>query len=59
MGLAGSVDRFLLLKNPPRGSLFHKCWGCFGGFLELRGHFFDILVSRGRLSTSLVPGGGV
>ena len=30
-----------------------------GGFLDLECHFLDILVSRGRLSTCLVPWGGL
>ena len=53
------VGSFFLLQNPPLGSLFHKYWGRFSGFVELRGHFFDIWVSRGRLSTCLVPDGGL
>ena len=47
------------MKLRPGDHVFMHFGGIVGGFLDLEGHFFDILVSWGRLSTCLVPWGGL
>ena len=43
----------------PGGHFFINFGDCFIDFWSLEVTFFDILVSRGRLSTCLVPWGGL